>query len=227
MEEIEQTAYLLHSRPYQDNKVIVEFLTEFQGKLSAIAYISNTGKSNKKALLQPFMPLNIVVKGRGSLKTLSRIEAAEKSLNLTGNHLYSGFYINELQVRLLGEHVAYDTLYPLYHDCLKQLALQLPIEPILRRFETELLEELGLTIDYSVIFEQDHQQYHYIPEQGFIAKLPKSTAYCYQKEHLMQIAQQQFETPEVMRTYKLLMRQIYSHLLGDKPLNSRKLFVRK
>ena len=103
MTELEQSAYLLHSRPYRDNQSIVELITEHEGKVSALVYIGKSAKSNKKALLQPFSPLSIVLKGKSSLKNLSRVESASKSITLSGNYLYSGFYINELLVRLLPE----------------------------------------------------------------------------------------------------------------------------
>lgn len=227
MKELEQKAFLLHSRPYRDNQLIVEFLTELSGKVSAICYVSSSLKSNKKALLQPFTPLLIVLKGQGNLKTLNRIEPAGKSFLLVGNYLYSGFYLNELQVKLLGEHIPYEELYFLYQQCLHDLFEKQPIEPILRNFETKLLDELGLTIDYSVVYEQNESLFTYIPEQGFIPASSEPSINQYLKAQLIAIAEDKFSDVEVMKTYKRLMRQIYNHLLGGKPLNSRQLFKRK
>jgi len=227
MIEVEQNAFLLHARPFRDNQVIAEFLTEFNGKVSAITYIGTSVKSNKKALLQPFSPVIIVLKGQGSLKTLSRIEARAKSFLLVKEHLYSGFYLNELQVRLLGEYIPYDELYILYQQSLLELSEKLPIEPILRRFENTLLEELGLSIDYSLIFEQNETHFYYLPDQGFVPVTDKLSRACYEKSHLLAIAQQQFSEQAVMQTYKKLMRHVLNHVLGGKPLNSRKLFTKR
>jgi len=227
MIEVEQNAFLLHSRPFRDNQVIAEFLTEFNGKISAITYIGTSIKSNKKALLQPFYPVIIVLKGQGNLKNLSRIEARAKSFILVKEYLYSGFYLNELQVRLLGEHIPYDELYNLYQQSLLELSEKLSIEPILRRFENTLLEELGLSIDYSLIFEQNETHFYYLPEQGFIPVTEEPSKACYEKTHLIAIAQQKFSEQTVMQTYKKLMRQVLNHVLGGKPLNSRKLFTKR
>ena len=227
MKEIEQNAYVLHSRPFRDNQVIAEFLTEFNGKVSAITYIGTSIKSNKKALLQPFSPVTIVLKGQRDLKVLVRIEARAKSFLLVKEYLYSGFYLNELQVRLLGEHIPYDQLYILYQQSLNELAQQLSVEPILRRFENTLLEELGLTIDYSIIFEHNVTKFYYLPEQGFIPVTSEISHVSYEKQHLIAIAQQDFSEQTVMRSYKQLMRQVLNHLLGGKPLNSRKLFTKR
>ncbi|MFT6206623.1 MAG: DNA repair protein RecO (recombination protein O) [Colwellia sp.] len=224
MEEFEQSAFLLHSRPYRENQILLEFLTSHQGKISAISYLGKSLKSNKKALLQPFSPLKIVLKGQGNLKYLQRVEPERKSYQLSGNYLYSGFYLNELQVRLLGEHIPYHELYCQYQESIAQLSEQRPIEFILRHFENRLLEELGMTIDYSPLFSENNSHYHYLPEKGFVPAITKLVQTGYNSMHLKAIAQEDLSSKEVMQTYKGLMRQIINHLLDGKPLNSRKLF---
>ena len=230
MEELEQSAFLLHSRPYRENQILLEFLTSQQGKISAISYLGKSLKSNKRALLQPFSPLKIVLKGQGSLKYLKRVEPERKSYKLSGNYLYSGFYLNELQVRLLGEHIPYDELFYQYQQSIEQLSEQHSIEYILRNFENRLLEELGMTIDYSPVFSENNSYYSYLPEKGFVPAnfLPtrhKSTQTCYNAIHLKAIAEENISAKETMQTCKLLMRQIINHLLDGKPLHSRKLFT--
>jgi len=39
MLETEQSAFLLHSRPYRENQQILEFFTEHEGKLAAVTYL--------------------------------------------------------------------------------------------------------------------------------------------------------------------------------------------
>ncbi|MFT5756607.1 MAG: DNA repair protein RecO (recombination protein O) [Alteromonadaceae bacterium] len=226
MVEIEQSAFLLHSRPYRENQQIVEFLTENNGKTSAIVYVGKTLKSNKKGLLQPFSPLNIILKGNGSLKLLSRVEASEKSYKLTGNYLYSGFYLNELLVRLLGEHIECSELYLQYKNSLLALLTCQPLELILRHFEMTLLDELGQCFDFSPVFEIDCATFYYVKEQGFIPAVTKMNTPCYDQKHIQAIAQQQFTDKNVLHSYKLLMRQIINHFLDGKPLHSRKLFIK-
>jgi DNA repair protein RecO (recombination protein O) len=231
MVEFEQSAFLLHSRPYRENQILLEFLTSHQGKISAISYLGKSLKSNKKALLQPFSPLKIVLKGQGNLKYLKRVEPEKKSYQLSGNYLYSGFYLNELQVRLLGEHIPYDELFCQYQQSIEQLSEQHSIEFVLRNFECRLLEELGMTLDFSPVFSENNSHYHYFTERGFVptslsSTTSKLTQTCYCSTHLKAIAQEDLSAKEVMQTYKVLMRQIINHLLDGKPLNSRKLFVK-
>ena len=226
MDVIEQSAFVLHSRPYREHQQIVDLLTEHNGKVSAVVYTGKTNKSNKKGLLQPFSPLNVVLKGRSSLKNLSRIEASQKSYTLKGDHLYSGFYMNELLVRLLGELIACPSLFHHYQLSLIALTNQHSIEPILRKFELDLLDELGLSLDFSPIFEYEADSFYYIAEQGFVPSIDELKLPKYNRQHLQAIAQQDLSLDTVLRCNKLLMRQVLNILLGGKPLNSRKLFTK-
>jgi len=227
IEPIEQLAFVLHSRPYREHQYIVELLTEHEGKVSTIVYSGKTNKSNKKGLLQPFSPLNVLLKGKNNLKNLSRIEIAEKSYLLKGDHLYSGFYLNELLVRLLGELIPCADLFHYYQLSLSLLADKKPIEPVLRKFEADLLDELGFSLDFSIVFEQAADNFYYIPEEGFIPCTEKLNLPLFKKEHLQAIAEQNLSELNVLRSNKLLMRHVINGLLGGKPLNSRKLFAKK
>lgn len=221
-----QNAFLLHSRPYKENQLLLDFITEEQGRVSAITFTGRSVKTNKRAILQPFAPLSISYKGTQALKKLSLVEAREKSYQFTGNFLYSGFYLNELMVRLLGELIPCHNLYHQYCISLEALNQQQNIEIILRNFELALLEELGQTIDFSMVLESNASHFYYIVEQGFIPAINKLPQPCYDKQHLLAIAEHELQDKAVRYTFKLLMRQIMMPLLGNKPLNSKKLFTK-
>ena len=226
MEVFEQEAFILHSKPFKDNQLIVDLLTEQSGKVSAVVYTGKTQKSNKKGLLQPFLPLQVVLKGKGQLKNLSRIETSRRSYALSGNYVFCGFYLNELLIRLLGEHIECPELFYRYKMSLQGLAEQQPVEQNLRAFEMTLLDELGQSFDFNSIFESQESHFYYILEEGFVPVLTKLNIPKYSREHLLAIAEERLEDELVLRTFKLLMRQVINNLLGGKPLNSRKLFTR-
>jgi len=219
----ELTAFLLHSRPFQENTLLVELLTE-EGKVPAVVYVSESKKSNKKALLQPFTPLNVTIRGQNQLKKMSKVEAAGKSYILTAEHLYSGFYLNELLVRLLPENIPCYELYLKYSDTLAALDSKAPIEVLLRQFEQALLQELGFSIDFSVVYQDNAQIYKYVAGEGLVPALSLDKGY--PREHLIAIEQLDIEQPAVLQTYKRLMREVFAPLLGGKPLQSRKLFIK-
>lgn len=228
MEETEQLAFLLHARPYREHQQLVSFITEHDGKVAAVVYVGKTNRSNKKALLQPLTPLKILLHGQGSLKKLKQIESAGKSLPLKGHYLYSAFYLNELLVRLLAEQISCDLLFYQYQQSLQALLAQQPLEHTLRAFEWTLLEELGLSFDFtpafSAISTEPNACFYFMPEQGFIPVVEKLPQPYFQAQHLVAIAEQNLTSAEVLHCYKILMRQVINQLLGNKPLNSRKLF---
>lgn len=226
MDIAEQEAFILHTRPLRDNQRIVELLTKHSGKVSAVVYIGKTQKSNKKGLLQPFLPLQVLLKGKSQLKNLSRIETTQRSYPLKGDSVFSGFYLNELLVRLLGEHVECPELFHQYKQSLEALSSDKPIEKILRQFEMALLDELGQSFDFTDVMEHEEAYFYYIPEEGFVPAVSKMTLPLYRREHILLIAQDLIEDKQVLRTFKLLMRQVINYLLDGKPLNSRKLFTR-
>lgn len=243
---IEQSAFVLHSRPYRENQQLVDLLTEQNGKVTALVYVGQSKRSIKKGLIQPFLPLNVILKGQGSFKQISQVDTIGKSYSLIKHSLFSAFYINELLIRLLTEHITCQQLFSQYKKTLLALSQGAEIAPQLRLFELSLLEELGLSFDFSPVFEHDVSCFHYIAEQGFVPvystehTLPKSNTLCFDKKHLQAIAQRDMlsqgtatdellvehkKTEAVSYTFKLLMRQVINQLLGNKPLNSRKLFA--
>jgi len=220
-----QAAYLLHSRPYQEHKLLVELLTEYDGKVAAVVYNGKTAKSNKKPLLQPFLPLTVQIKGNGQLKTLQAIEAKDKSLSLLGSFLYCGFYINELLVKLLPELIPCHTLFEQYSRVLLELQQQKEPELILRNFELVLLEELGIGLDFTQVNACSSNLVSFCFDKGFIAA--DNLNLVLPKVDLLAMADKNFETMQVRKTAKQLMRHIINHLLGHKALNSRKLFEKE
>ncbi|MBA6390239.1 DNA repair protein RecO [Colwellia sp. BRX10-3] len=227
MQEITQPAFVLHTRPYRENQLLVDLLTENDGKLAALSYVGHSTKSSRKALLQPFSPINVTLKGQHSLKSLIRVEPAGKSFLLKKNALFSAFYINELLVKLLGENIACGELFQQYKFSLESLAEARSIEICLREFELMLMDELGVSFDFSLVFDHSAEGFYYLPDEGFIPAYTKLKQPCYNRWHLQAIAERDLSTPEVLNTFKALMRQVINHLLNGVPLNSRKLFSKK
>jgi DNA repair protein RecO (recombination protein O) len=234
----EQKAFVLHTRPFKENQQLVELLTEHQGKVSALVYVGQSKRSIKKGLLQPFLPLILNFKGQNaSLKRITSIEAEAKSFPLNKDYLYSAFYINELLVKLLNDDIMCESLFCQYKSTLSALSKGLPIAQQLRKFELALLEELGLSFDFSPVFVENTHNivgFYFLPEQGFLPAYKYSvnniTTPWFTIEHLQAIAEYVLDNKVVLHreaehTFKLLMRDVINHLLDGKVLNSRKLFT--
>jgi len=238
--QLEQHAFVLHSKPFQENQQLVEILTEYEGKVSALVYVGQSKRSIKKGMLQPFLPLKFTFNNKGSgLKRITQVEAIANSYSLVKNSLYSGFYINELLVRLLNNDIVCEALFKQYQLTVSALSENLPIAPQLRQFELSLLAELGLSFDFSPVFNEDSDNvagFYYLAEQGFVPAYKYAIASIntpwFNTEHLQAIAQCIHHDKVLIhkaaeKTFKLLMRDVINHLLDGKPLNSRKLFERR
>jgi len=235
-----QHAFVLHSRPFQENQLIVDILTEHEGKISALVYVGQSKRSIKKGMIQPFLPLQFTFKSKGNdLKRITDVETAANSYALSKNYLYSGFYLNELLVRLLTNDIVCEALFNQYQNTLSALSKGLPIAPQLRQFELSLLAELGLSFDFTPVFNESGKNvagFYYLAEQGFVPAYKYAIASIntpwFKTEHLQAIAEyvhhdKVLTSKEVEQTFKLLMRDIINVLLDGKPLNSRKLFERR
>jgi len=234
---IEQHAFVLHSRPFKENQQLLELLTESEGKTSALVYVGQSKRSIKKGMIQPFLPLKFTFKDKNmSLKLITNIETTANAYPLSKNYLYCGFYLNELLVRLLTNDIACDTLFQQYQSTLLSLSERLPMAPQLRQFELCLLEELGLSFDFSPVFDEASDNvvgFYYVAEEGFVPAYNYSIGSIstpWFKTEYLQIIGQHIQNGKTLEhkasehTFKLLMRNVLNHLLGGKPLNSRKLF---
>jgi len=232
-------AYCLHLRPYRETSAIVHLFTREAGRISVVAKGIKSASRQRRhslAILQPFTPSQVVWQGKGELKTLAAIEPEGVALLLEGKALFAGLYLNELLNAVLLEQQEHVELYRAYEASLRHLAERENLEPILRRFERFLLEQLGYGIAFEVVDEQGthggslaaSRRYRYAPECGFIEVVSLSAASqhnIFLGEHLCKISADELDSPEVLRAAKLLMRQTLSALLGGKTLNSRQLFI--
>ncbi|MEM8943268.1 MAG: DNA repair protein RecO [Pseudomonadota bacterium] len=240
-----QPSYVLHSRPFRDSSVLLDLFTAEHGRTAVIG----RGLSRKRrggslgALLQPFQPLLLSFGGRGDLLTLTAAETAGAPIRLVHDALISGFYLNELLLRLTHRLDPQPTLFSLYGDTLASLAgEEAVLEGSLRRFEYEALDQLGYGVDLrhdartgSAIDEG--AVYLFTPEYGFSAMRAESlsrdhsdpgsgaaeSGLYFKGGELLAIADGHYLRHPA--TSKRLARLLLQPHLGDKPLRSRQMFV--
>jgi len=223
-----QPAYILHTRPYRDTSMLVDFITPEFGRITAVARGVRSRKTPKRNLLNPFTRLLISYQGKSDLKLLTHFEAEGTHFSLVAKHLFSGFYLNELLVRLLPELDAHPHTFSLYEQSLQALTAQRDLEPLLRHFELHLLAELGYGID----FASDSQSgesiamdlYYCLDTQSGFYLANSESNFQFPGRHIHAIAQREFSDAEVKHTAKRITRALLKPLLGNKPLTSRELF---
>ncbi|WP_392560266.1 DNA repair protein RecO [Orbus mooreae] len=225
-----QKAFVLHSRPYSETSLLVDFFVESKGRITVIAKGARRQRSSLKGVLQPFTPLIIQYSGNGNVKTLGQVEAISLSLPLSGYFLYSGFYLNELLHRVIVSELDTTELFQVYLDCLQQLAKRIEPEKVLRQFELNLLEYLGYSIDFThcaVTGDDivDTMFYLYQSEQGFVSSLMKNSN-SYSGKELRSFATKNFDDPDCLKAAKRFTRQALKPYVGVKPFKSRELFLK-
>jgi DNA repair protein RecO len=233
-----QPAYVLHTRLYRDTSLLVEFFTEQQGRLSAVAKGARGPRSAWRGLLLPGVPLLITCKGKHDLLTLTQAESHGTKPQLHGNALLSQFYLNELLLNLLQRQDPHPELYRVYVETLQALTQTTQIEIPLRIFEMELLRRLGYGLNLGIdaatheAVEPD-QYYHLHVELGVVEVLdnPASTLSqnqqsVYQGKTLIALADRQLPNDRVMlNEAKRIMRKILDHILNGRAIKSRELFI--
>ena len=221
-------AYVLHSRPYRDSSALVDLLTLHHG-LQRVVWRGARGQ-RRKLTPQPFMPLLVALTGRGELKTLTQAEIAGGFAQLHGEVLFSGMYLNELLIRLLSAGDSQPMLFAAYQGALEELAGSNRVEPILRRFEWQLLAILGygfsLTEDASGRPVNAQQRYFWHAAEGLQAVHdPLVAGAGLPGQALLAMAADDWTDVTTLRAAKQLMRQALGVHLGDRPLVSRQLFA--
>lgn len=224
----------MHMRPYTDTRIILELLTQQHGRCAAVARLS---KKNK-AQFQPFIPSWVQFFGKSELKTLTDMEtfAAERVV-LEGKVSFCGLYLNELILRLLPQAEVCTEAFALYEFCLARLWTATTVshaEQHLRRFEFELLQDLGYGLDFNCSVDGEpllaQQRYRFEAERGFV-RLPGSAAKSvgtsgevFNGQDLICIGRGDYASEATTRAAKYLARKVISPLLGGRPLKSRELF---
>lgn len=218
-------AYLLHSRPYRETSLLTEWFLPERGRVGAVLRgVRRRGKQPPA----PFQPLFVQLLGDQELKTVSACEPAGPALRLHGGALFSGLYLNELLVRLAPRELPLPELFVAYAGALGELAdLDQPavaeLEPVLRRFERQLLEAMGLGLEQPDL--DPALDYRYVPGQGWLAGRAGRDGELWSGQDILAVLADDFDTDTRRRLAKRLYRSALLPLLGDRPLRSRELFA--
>ena len=145
------SAYVLHQYDWSETSLILDLFTRERGRLAVAAKGAKRPYSQLRGVLLPFQRLSVSL-GRASddtqaeVHTLRAAEWAGGAPMPSGGALFSGFYLNELLLRLLARQDPHAALFDAYAQVLPVLALadEAQSQAVLRAFELILLREAGL-----------------------------------------------------------------------------------
>lgn len=139
--------YVLGSKPWRDTSRILEVFSREYGRLGVFARGVRGPASKLSSLLQPFRPLLLSVSPGAEAHWLSGCEADGYVPELPPAALMSGFYLNELLVKLTVREDPHPQLFDAYSEALNALRAAEPPHRPLRLFEMRLLQEIGYGLD--------------------------------------------------------------------------------
>ena len=148
-------AYVLHHYDWSESSLILDLFTREQGRIAVAAKGAKRPFSQLRGVLLPFQRLQVSL-GRQApaddtreVHTLRGAEWAGGHPMLSGSALFSGFYLNELLMKLLARHDPHAVLFDAYAGTVAALAEgdDAATQAALRAFELVLLREIGLLPD--------------------------------------------------------------------------------
>ena len=239
------TAYVLHRYDWSESSLILDVFTREQGRLAVAAKGATRPYSQLRSVLLPFQRIHILLgrlptgEGAAEVQTLRSAEWAGGAAMLTGAALFSGFYLNELLMKLLARQDPHATLFDAYAQTLPSLASadDPVVEAALRAFELRLLKEIGVLPDLSQVTltqqaVQLERRYTLLPEAGVAhtregeADMTGNTLIGLQAalQHGDLAALQHACTP-ALPALKTQLRKLLHYHLGSAPLRTRQVML--
>jgi DNA repair protein RecO (recombination protein O) len=222
-----EPAFLLHQRDFRDSSRIIEFFSRDHGRVCLFAKGVRRPGGSLAAVLQPFTPLLVSWAGSGDGGTLTGAELSAAPVALPPAALMSGFYLNELILRLLGREDPHPDVHEAYALALTELAAAPAEARALRLFEKRLLEALGLGLDYARLAASGEPvradaYYHVRAERGVI-EVPAGAdpADAYGGAVLLSLAAEELNDGASLAAAKRLLRAALESPLDGRELNTR------
>jgi DNA repair protein RecO (recombination protein O) len=215
----QQPGYVLHARPYRETSLLLDVFTRDHGRVGLVARGVRRERSRlPRGTLQPLQPLLLDWTAPGELGTLIGAEAASMPFVLAGDALLAAIYVNELVLRLSGRNDAHPAAFVAYAECLARLAGDDRVGWTLRRFERDLLADLG----YALVLTQTAagqaieptQDYAYDPEAGPREWHAGSQFALISGAALLALERDEAPPPEQLTQLRRLMRGVIRHNLG-------------
>lgn len=236
-----QAAYVLHQHDWSESSLILDLFTRESGRLAVAAKGAKRPYSQLRAVLLPLQRILVSLSkpGKsasadgGEVQTLRSAEWGGGATLPAGAALFSGYYLNELLLKLLARHDPHPQLFDAYADALAHLSEG---DEVLRAFELKLLAELGLLPDLSVVTTTQvvvdpARKYQLSPESGVVpptsdANLPGALLIQLQAALLhgssAALRQACAAAPQALKT---TLRGLLHYHLGHQPLRTRALMV--
>ena len=221
-----QPAFVLHERAYRETSALLELFTRDLGRVAVVARGLRAAKPRiPRGSLRAGQPIECGLLLRGELGQLIAAEPVGLPRLLTGVHLQSALYLNELLARLLERHDPHPILFDAYANLLGSMPDDRDaLGFALRRFESLLLGEIGYGIDFGIDASSGEAvvaeaRYRVIAEHGVVAAPPLDLD-AVPGAALLGLQSGRQPDAEALRPLRRMMRSLLLHHLGGRGLNA-------
>ena len=142
----DEPAYVLHRYDWSESSLILEVFTRRYGRVALVARGAKKPSSSFRPILLPLQLLHVAFGGDSEIRNLKSAEWQGGHVMPTGDALLSGYYLNELLMRLLARDDPHPSLFDAYATTVQLMASHNAdtLQLALRAFELRLLRDIGL-----------------------------------------------------------------------------------
>ena len=221
-------AYILHQYAYRDTGRILEVFTAEHGRLTLFACGAAGPKSALKGILRPFQRLLVSWSGKTEACALVTAEIDGVPTSLSKERLMSGFYLNELLLKLTERWDPHPDIFLSYAACVAALGAGDGEGAALRRFEKRLLNDLGYGLQLTTTDEGlpvEPEGYYRMAvqrgPQGCVAETPGAVY----GRSLVDLEAERFADARSLRDAKRILRAAIDACLDGRSLKSREVML--
>ncbi len=230
MKTVLTPCYVLHRRDYRESSLILEIFSREFGRVSLVAKGVKRNNKQQGINYNLYQKLLISWVAKSELGTLIDVELASLMGSLKPKQMMTGFYMNEITLRLLHKHEPHTELFDSYDTTINKLLNDESEQTLLRYFEKTLLQSLGygLVLDHdvqtgeSIVAEED---YYYKFDFGPSSETNDTrSGIKISGKTLIELDKEALLNTRNINEAKILLRSSLNQYLGSKPLASRQLY---
>ena len=221
-------AYILHHYAYRDTSRILEVFSAAHGRLSLFARGAAGPKSSLRGILRPFQRLLVSWSGRSEACALVAAELDGAYTSMPTDRLMSGFYVNELLLKLTERWDPHPEIFYSYAACVEALCAGDGEPAALRCFEKRLLTDLGYGMQLTVTDEglpvEPDRYYRVAAERGPQRCVAEAPGAVYGRS-LTDLEAESFTDERSLKDAKRVLRSAIDACLDGRSLKSREVML--
>lgn len=226
----DELGFVLHAWPWRESSLVADVFSLRYGRVFLIAKGAKRQASPLRGLLVPFAPLRLAWGGRNEAKVLTKAEWMGTLAPLSGEALLSGFYMNEMVLKLTEREDAHPKLFGAYVETLHALGTEdrTGRQCVLRRFELALLDELGWGLTKPVRSAAEAPAAGFVLRDGMLTALhahetPRPGEVLRDEALIDALLSRDFKDARTLRAARDILREAVAHHLGSRTLHARRI----